>query len=59
MGVTDIFTIASRDIPEPVIRGVQLSTGAILVTHVGCSSEAGYLHMFQDLRHVLESYLSV
>jgi SulP family sulfate permease len=56
IGGTGFITLIGRYIPTPVIRGVQLSTGVLLVTQgvkliLGTSS-------FQSLRGAAEPYLS-
>ncbi|MGD9878376.1 putative sulfate/molybdate transporter [Desulfococcus sp.] len=57
IGATGIITLIGRYIPRPVIRGVQLSTGVLLVTQgvrliLGTSG-------FQALRQAAEPYLAV
>lgn len=57
IGGTGIITMAGRYIPRPVIRGVQLSTGVLLVLQ-GVRLIMG-TSKFQDLRQAAEPYLSV
>jgi SulP family sulfate permease len=57
IGGTGIITLVGRYIPKPVIRGVQLSTGVLLV------SQGVHLMMgtskFQNLHHAAEPFLSI
>jgi len=55
IGGTGIITLAGRYIPKPVIRGVQLSTGVLLVSQ-GVRLMLG-TSKFQDLRQAAEPYL--
>jgi len=57
IGGTGIITLAGRYIPRPVIRGVQLSTGVLLVSQ-GVRLILG-TSKFQALRQAAEPYLSV
>jgi len=57
IGGTGVITLAGRYIPKPVIRGVQLSTGVLLVSQ-GVRLMLG-TSKFQDLRHAAEPYLIV
>jgi SulP family sulfate permease len=57
IGGTGIITLAGRYIPKPVIRGVQLSTGVLLVSQ-GVRLMLG-TSKFQDLRQAAEPYLRV
>lgn len=57
IGGTGLITLAGRYIPKPVIRGVQLSTGVLLVSQ-GVRLMLG-TSKFQDLRHAAEPYLIV
>ena len=57
IGGTGVITLAGRYIPKPVIRGVQLSTGVLLVSQ-GVRLIMG-TSKFQDLRQAAEPYLSV
>jgi len=57
IGGTGIITMAGRYIPKPVIRGVQLSTGVLLVSQ-GVRLMMG-TSKFQDLRQATEPYLSI
>jgi SulP family sulfate permease len=57
IGATGIITIVGRYIPTPVIRGVQLSTGVLLVSQ-GIHLMLG-TSRFQGLSHAAEPYLSV
>jgi SulP family sulfate permease len=57
IGGTGIITLAGRYIPKPVIRGVQLSTGVLLVSQ-GVRLMLG-TSRFQSLRQAAEPYLSV
>ncbi len=57
IGGTGIITLAGRYIPKPVIRGVQLSTGVLLVSQ-GVRLMLG-TSKFQDLRQAAEPYLHV
>jgi len=57
IGGTGVITLAGRYIPRPVIRGVQLSTGVLLVSQ-GVRLMLG-TSKFQDLRQAAEPYLSV
>ncbi|WP_054030639.1 putative sulfate/molybdate transporter [Desulfatitalea tepidiphila] len=57
IGGTGIITMIGRYIPRPVIRGVQLSTGVLLVTQ-GVKLTLGTA-TFQALRDAAEPYLSI
>ncbi len=57
IGGTGIITMIGRYIPRPVIRGVQLSTGVLLVTQ-GVKLTLG-TSTFQALRDAAEPYLSI
>ena len=57
IGGTGIITLIGRYIPKPVIRGVQLSTGVLLVTQ-GIKLMLG-TSTFQALRNAAEPYLSI
>jgi SulP family sulfate permease len=57
IGGTGVITFAGRYIPKPVIRGVQLSTGVLLVSQ-GVRLMLG-TSKFQVLRQAAEPYLSV
>jgi SulP family sulfate permease len=57
IGGTGIITLAGRYIPKPVIRGVQLSTGVLLVSQ-GVRLMMG-TSKFQDLHHAAEPFLSL
>lgn len=57
IGITGAMTIIGRLIPKPVVRGVQLSTGALL-TAQGIKFMVG-TSKFQVLRQAAEPYLSV
>lgn len=57
IGGTGIITLIGRYIPKPVIRGVQLSTGILLVSQ-GIKLMLG-ASKFQALRQAAEPYLSV
>ncbi len=57
IGFTGAMTMIGRLIPKPVVRGVQLSTGALL-TAQGVKFMLG-TSKFQVLRQVAEPYLSV
>jgi SulP family sulfate permease len=57
IGGTGVITLASRYIPRPVIRGVQLSTGVLLVSQ-GVHLMLG-TSKFQTLSKAAEPYLSV
>jgi sulfate permease, SulP family len=57
IGGTGIITLIGRYIPKPVIRGVQLSTGILLVTQ-GIKLMLG-TSTFQALRNAAEPYLSI
>ena len=57
IGGTGIITLIGRYIPKPVIRGVQLSTGVLLVTQ-GVKLMLG-TSKFQALREAAEPYLSI
>jgi SulP family sulfate permease len=56
IGGTGLITLAGRYIPKPVIRGVQLSTGVLLVSQ-GVRLILG-TSRFQDLSQAAEPYLS-
>jgi SulP family sulfate permease len=57
IGGTGIITLIGKYIPKPVIRGVQLSTGVLLVTQ-GIKLMLG-ASKFQALRNAAEPYLSI
>jgi sulfate permease, SulP family len=57
IGGTGIITLIGRYIPTPVVRGVQLSTGVLLVTQ-GVKLMLGTTQL-QALRAAAEPYLSV
>jgi len=57
IGGTGIITLIGRYIPKPVIRGVQLSTGALLISQ-GVKLMMG-TSKFQALRAAAEPYLSI
>ncbi|MDW7774134.1 MAG: putative sulfate/molybdate transporter [Desulfobulbaceae bacterium] len=57
IGGTGIITRVGRYIPKPVIRGVQLSTGVLLVTQ-GVKLMLG-TSKFQELREAAEPYLTI
>ncbi len=57
IGATGMITVIGRYIPRPVIRGVQLSTGVLLVSQ-GVKLMLG-TSRFQALREAAEPYLSV
>jgi sulfate permease, SulP family len=57
IGGTGIITLIGRYIPRPVIRGVQLSTGVLLVSQ-GVRLMLG-TSKFQTLREAAEPYLSI
>jgi SulP family sulfate permease len=57
IGGTGMMTLIGRYIPRPVIRGVQLSTGILLVTQ-GVKLTLG-TSTFQALRNAAEPYLSI
>ena len=57
IGGTGIITLIGRYIPKPVIRGVQLSTGVLLVSQ-GVKLMLG-TSKFQALRQAAEPYLSI
>ena len=57
IGGTGLITLVGRYIPKPVVRGVQLSTGVLLVSQ-GIHLMLG-TSKFQDLRQAAEPYLSV
>jgi len=57
IGGTGIITLVARYIPRPVIRGVQLSTGVLLVSQ-GVKLMLG-TSKFQALREAAEPYLSI
>ncbi len=57
IGGTGIITLIGRYIPKPVIRGVQLSTGVLLVTQ-GVKLMLG-TSRFQALREAAEPYLTL
>jgi SulP family sulfate permease len=57
IGGTGAINLASRYIPKPVIRGVQLSTGVLLVSQ-GVRLMLG-TSRFQELSQTAEPYLSV
>ncbi len=57
IGATGLITMIGRYIPKPVIRGVQLSTGVLLVSQ-GVKLMLG-TSKFQALRQAAEPYLSV
>ncbi len=55
IGGTGLITVISRNIPRPVIRGVQLSTGLLLVSQ-GVRLMMG-TSTFQELSNAAEPYL--
>jgi sulfate permease, SulP family len=57
IGATGMITVIGRYIPRPVIRGVQLSTGVLLVSQ-GVKLMLGTSN-FQIMRELAEPYLSV
>jgi len=57
IGGTGIITLIGRYIPKPVVRGVQLSTGVLLVSQ-GVKLILG-ISKFQTLRGAAEPYLSI
>lgn len=57
IGGTGIITLVGRYIPKPVIRGVQLSTGILLVSQ-GIKLILG-TSKFQALREAAEPYLAI
>ena len=57
IGGTGLITVIGRYVPRPVIRGVQLSTGVLLVSQ-GVRLMAG-TSKFQALRDAAEPYLSI
>ncbi len=57
IGATGIITLIGRYIPRPVIRGVQLSTGVLLVSQ-GVKLMLG-TSTFQTMRDAAEPYLSI
>jgi sulfate permease, SulP family len=57
IGATRIITLIGRYIPKPVIRGVQLSTGVLLVSQ-GVRLILGTSN-FQVMRESAEPYLSI
>jgi sulfate permease, SulP family len=57
IGGTGMITVIGRYIPKPVIRGVQLSTGVLLVNQ-GVKLMLG-TSTFQVLREAAEPYLSI
>ncbi len=57
IGGTGVITLIGRYIPRPVIRGVQLSTGVLLITQ-GVKLMLG-TSKFQALRHTAEPYLTI
>ncbi|MBU1168857.1 MAG: putative sulfate/molybdate transporter [Proteobacteria bacterium] len=57
IGGTGMITLIGRYIPKPVIRGVQLSTGVLLVSQ-GVKLMLG-TSKFQALREAAEPYLSI
>ena len=57
IGGTGIINVAGRYIPKPVIRGVQLSTGVLLVSQ-GVRLMLG-TSKFQSLQQAAEPYLNV
>lgn len=57
IGATGIITVIGRYIPKPVIRGVQLSTGVLLVSQ-GVKLMLG-ASKFQTLRGAAEPYLMI
>jgi len=57
IGGTGIITLIGRFIPKPVIRGVQLSTGVLLVSQ-GVKLMLG-TSKFQTLRQAAEPFLSI
>ena len=57
IGATGMITVIGRYIPRPVIRGVQLSTGVLLVSQ-GVKLMLGTSN-FQTMREAAEPYLSI
>ena len=57
IGGTDIISVVGRYIPKPVIRGVQLSTGVLLVSQ-GVRLMLG-TSKFQMMRQTAEPYLII
>lgn len=57
IGATGAITLIGRYTPKPVIRGVQLSTGALLMAS-GVKFILGASN-FQTMRHAAEPYLAV
>ncbi len=57
IGGTGMITLIGRAIPKPVIRGVQLSTGVLLISQ-GIKLMLG-ASTFQTLRQAAEPYLSI
>jgi SulP family sulfate permease len=57
IGGTGMITLIGRYIPKPVIRGVQLSTGALLISQ-GVKLMLGTAK-FQALKEAAEPYLSI
>ena len=57
LGATGVITMIGRNLPKPVIRGIQLSTGALLMV------EGGRLILgnsaFQQLHHIAEPHLVI
>lgn len=56
-GATGLISLISRYVPKPVVRGVQLSTGLLLVTQ-GVKLMIGSTK-FQELSSAAEPYLSI
>lgn len=57
LGATGLVDTVARIVPRPVIRGVQMATGVLLLTK-GASLIAGS-NSFQSLRGAVEPYLAV
>jgi sulfate permease, SulP family len=57
IGLTNAITVISRYIPKPVVRGVQLSTGIILMAQ-GVRLMMG-TSQFQQLQKAAEPYLAI
>jgi len=57
VGATGLITVIGRYVPKAVIRGVQLSTGSLLMAQ-GVKFMIGTSN-FQTLRHLVEPYLRV
>lgn len=57
LGITNLITVIGRYIPGSVVRGVQLSTGAILMMQ-GLKMILG-TSRFQEIQHLAEPYLTL